>query len=100
MGDRRYFFMGSFNWDPRSADLNTELGIIIDSEVLVGPLVDALYAATPERAYQVFLDDAGKLRWKTTENGTEYVLDKEPDTGFWTRFFGGMTRVLPIKSQL
>ena len=92
--------MGSFNWDPRSADLNTELGIIIDSELLVGPLVDTLYAAAPTRSYEVFLNEDGKLRWKTMEDGVEYILDKEPDTGFWTRFFGNASRVLPIKSQL
>lgn len=29
--DDRYLFVGSFNWDPRSVNINTEMGILIDS---------------------------------------------------------------------
>ncbi len=28
--DDRYLFVGSFNWDPRSVNINTEMGILID----------------------------------------------------------------------
>ncbi|MEP1470971.1 MAG: phospholipase D family protein [Halieaceae bacterium] len=98
--DRQYFFMGSFNWDPRSAFLNTELGVIIDSKEIAAPLADRLVRSAPESSYEVFLNEQGKLRWRTIEAGEELILDKEPDTGFWTRFFGGLSRLLPIESQL
>jgi len=98
--DRQYFFMGSFNWDPRSAFINTELGVIIDSKEIAAPLADSLISSAPESSYEVFLNERGKLRWRTVEAGEELILDQEPDTGFWTRFFGAMSRLLPIESQL
>lgn len=98
--DKRYFFMGSFNWDPRSAFLNTELGIIIDSTEIAVPLADRILTHAPVNSYQVFLNEQDKLRWRTMEDGQQQILDKEPGTSFWTRFFGGMTQILPIQSQL
>ena len=98
--DRQYFFMGSFNWDPRSAFLNTELGVIIDSKEIAAPLAESLVSNAPTSSYEVFLNQNGKLRWRTMESGEELILEKEPDTGFWTRFFGGLSRLLPIESQL
>ena len=35
--DRRQLFVGSFNWDPRSVDINTEMGVLIDFAVVGGP---------------------------------------------------------------
>ena len=36
--DRRKFYIGTFNLDPRSADLNTEVGILMDNVVLAEQL--------------------------------------------------------------
>jgi putative cardiolipin synthase len=98
--DRRYFFMGSFNWDPRSAKINTELGIIIDSPGIAGWVADQVYAAAPTRSYEVFLSDKGSLRWRTFENGREVILDKEPGTSFFTRLKANLGRALPVRGQL
>ncbi len=98
--DRRYFFMGSFNWDPRSADINTELGIIIDSPELASYAADVVYAAAPALCYQPFLDDQGRLRWREFKNGQERILKHEPDTSFFTRLKANLGRALPIRGQL
>ena len=42
--DRSRLFVGSFNLDPRSARLNTEMGVVIDSAALAARLSDALEA--------------------------------------------------------
>jgi len=98
--DRRNLFIGSFNYDPRSAYINTELGVVIESPELAEPLVDRLYRVAPTQAYKVFLNDQGKLRWRTLENGQEVVFDKEPESSWWQRFISGFTGLLPIDSQL
>ena len=98
--DRRELFIGSFNFDPRSAYINTEMGVIIESPELAAPLVKQLYEKAPTHAYEVFLNEKGKLRWRTIENGQEVILDKEPQTRWWQRFVVGFLRILPIKSQL
>jgi len=99
--DKRYFFLGSFNWDPRSAYLNTELGVIIDSEYLASQAAKAIYEAIPQNAYEVLLNKKKQLRWRThDENGVEIVFEKEPHTSYWRRLQASLGRLLPIKSQL
>ena len=98
--DRREFFIGSFNFDPRSANINTELGVIIRSTELSEPTAERLLAALPAQTYEVFLNENGKLRWRTMRNGQEVIVKKEPDTTWWQRFVAGFMRILPIRGQL
>jgi putative cardiolipin synthase len=98
--DRRETFIGSFNFDPRSANINTELGVIIRSPELSGNAAEALTASLAEQTYEVFLNKDGKLRWRGIENGEEVILDKEPQTTWGQRFMAGFMRILPIRGQL
>lgn len=98
--DKRYFFMGSFNWDPRSADINTELGIIIESPEIATRLADRFYKLAPQMCYIPFLDDQGRLRWREFNNGKTEILSKEPDTTAYQRLKANLGRVLPVRNQL
>ena len=98
--DRRKVFIGSFNWDPRSAYINTELGVIIDSPEIAEDFTEKINNALPAYTYEVFLDEQGGMRWRGLEEGKEVVLTKEPQTGFWRRLKGRLTRMLPIRDQL
>jgi putative cardiolipin synthase len=98
--DRREMFIGSFNFDPRSANINTELGVIIRSPELSQQSAEALTAALAAQTYEVFLNENGKLRWRGIENGQEVILDKEPQTTWGQRFAAGFMRILPIRGQL
>jgi putative cardiolipin synthase len=97
--DDKEVFIGSFNFDPRSANINTELGVIIfDPEMAL--LFAALVAdALQEQTFEVFLNEKGKVRWRGYVNGEEVIYDKEPDTTWGERFKAGFARILP-KSQL
>jgi putative cardiolipin synthase len=98
--DRRYFFMGSFNWDPRSAYINTELGVTIDSPKIASYVADRIYAAAPGTSFEVFLGDDGGLRWRAHEGGKEVIYDVEPDTTWFKRFKAGLAGMLPVRGQL
>jgi putative cardiolipin synthase len=98
--DRREIFIGSFNFDPRSANINTELGVIIRSPELSETAAEALTAALAEQTYEVFLNENGKLRWRGIENGQEIIHEKEPQTTWSQRFSAGFMRILPIRGQL
>lgn len=98
--DRRYLFIGSFNWDPRSANLNTEMGVIMDSPEFAGLVTDGIYAEIDDFAYEVFLNEDGQVRWRTTMDGVEKVFDKEPESSWWKRTKANLTRLLPIRGQL
>lgn len=99
--DRSRVFVGSFNLDPRSARLNTELGFVIDSPDLARALADALAANLPARAYEVRLTGSGDLRWvERAPDGREIVHDREPGTRFWQRLGVGLAAALPIEWML
>ena len=98
--DRREIFIGSFNFDPRSARINTELGVIIRSPEMADQTAKIIEAVIAEQTYEVFLNEKGKLRWRGLENGQEVILDKEPQTTWSQRFAAGFMRILPIRSQL
>ncbi|MDX1507208.1 MAG: phospholipase D family protein [Woeseiaceae bacterium] len=98
--DRRETFIGSFNFDPRSANINTELGVIIEDPELSTFFAERIDEVSTESAYQVFLNQDGKLRWRGWKDGEEVVFDKEPETSWWTRFKANLVRILPIKRQL
>jgi putative cardiolipin synthase len=95
--DRSRAFVGSFNFDPRSQRLNTELGFVIDSPTMAQAIADAFGTAIPARAYRVRLSDAGALQWVEQRPGQENVYDQEPGSGFWLRAFVRVLSVLPIE---
>ncbi len=98
--DRTRLFVGSFNLDPRSANLNTEMGVIIDSPELAQTFVRDARGAMPSEAYEVILGTNGALRWRGLENDIDVILDREPQAGFWRRVAGGGARWLPIRGQV
>jgi len=101
MADVRTLFVGSFNLDPRSAKLNTEMGIVIQSEALCAILRERILARLPDVAYRVELNkDTGALSWVTRENGREVRYDSEPGMSQMRRFMQGLLRMLPIEEQL
>jgi putative cardiolipin synthase len=99
--DRRWFYLGSFNWDPRSTYINTESGVIIDSPQIAEEIAQRTEKLLPTAAYQVFLDDRDRLRWKTLDaQGNEVIYSKEPETSWWTRFKVSLMSLLPLDNQL
>jgi putative cardiolipin synthase len=98
--DRKEVFIGSFNFDPRSANINTELGVIIRSPELAELMLKKIEANIARQTFEVFLNEKGKLRWRGFEDGQEIILDKEPQTTWGQRFGAGFMRILPIRGQL
>jgi cardiolipin synthase C len=100
MVDRRDVFIGSFNFDPRSARINTELGVIIHSPEMAEIFMDGMDKKIRDNTYEVFLNEKGKLRWREFNGDEVTIHKKEPSTSWWNRFVAGFYRILPISSQL
>lgn len=61
--DGERVFVGSFNMDPRSTNLNTEMGLIIESPELATTMEKSIDESLDKVAYKVELTD-GKMVWK------------------------------------
>ena len=99
--DERHGFVGSFNLDPRSVALNTEMGVLFDHPGL-GAELQAEYdrLAGPAFSYVVYEDAKGRLRWRDDSTTPPTVHTDEPDASVWRRMIASVLRVLPIESQL
>ncbi|MCD9027675.1 phospholipase D family protein [Luteimonas sp. BDR2-5] len=94
-------FIGSFNLDPRSANLNTEMGVLFDDPALGAALRDEfLHLAGDDMSYWLYLNGDGDLRWLDRARTPPVAYDHEPDSTWWQRFVAGTLRWLPIESQL
>jgi putative cardiolipin synthase len=89
-------FLGSFNFDPRSAALNTEMGVIVECPELARGIAEAFETAIPEHAYEVRLAH-GSLRWIERTDGKEVVLDREPGAGLPKRILLRVLEWLPVE---
>ena len=99
--DRESVFIGSFNLDPRSANINTEAGLYVKSPELAAQVLAYMdEGVRPEHSYQVLLDEDGDLYWVTEDEGVEVRYYNEPKTTFGQRFMSGFIQMLPVQSQL
>ncbi len=85
--DQQVVFIGSMNFDPRSATINTELGSIIDSKPLARELSRVIDLDRLESAWRVRLAASGQgLEWLGADAaGEQQVHSTEPDATLWTR---------------
>jgi putative cardiolipin synthase len=99
--DRRWAFIGSMNLDPRSANLNTEMGVLVDSEELAAQLREQFERNTsPELSYRVELDPKRGLVWHDRVAGRDRAVEDEPDASVGRRVGATLLRALPMESQL
>jgi cardiolipin synthase C len=92
--DGEHVFIGSMNFDPRSDQHNTEMGLFIQSPQLAQQMLKLVDVIRQQGAYRVTLAANGKdLVWTTTgPGGREEVVD-EPETDAWSRI---MLEVLSV----
>lgn len=95
--DGERVFVGSFNFDPRSARLNTEMGLVIDSPVMARKLATTLDRSLIDRAYEVRLAPNGALYWIERKQGVAIRHDSEPGVGFWRGMVVRILAWLPIE---
>lgn len=99
--DDHRVFVGSFNFDPRSAHLNTELGLVIDSPPLARAISHTFDTRIPADAYHVLLDEHGRLYWlEPTPDGGFIRHDSEPGASLWQRLSVWFLSLLPLEPLL
>jgi putative cardiolipin synthase len=90
--DTRYVFIGSMNFDPRSAVINTEMGVIVDSPALAAELrAVMLRDMEGTNAWRLSLDEDGKVLWTNSEE----TITKQPSRGFLQNVMNVVFKVVP-----
>ena len=92
-------FVGSLNLDPRSIELNAEMGLVIVSEEMVASLIQDADDKLATLTWRVLLNDEDRLEWRCRIDGQEVIETKEPQTSGWMRFKAWFMKIVP-ESQL
>jgi putative cardiolipin synthase len=97
--DRKVGFVGSYNLDPRSSRLNTEMGVLFDCPELARLLPENTERGLSDTTYRVELA-GNRIVWVTRENGREVRYNSEPEASLWKRFKVRVLSWLPIEGLL
>jgi putative cardiolipin synthase len=100
--DKEHAIIGSFNFDPRSSRLNTEIGVVIHSPQISMQLYRMFEEAiSPPSAYKVVLEDGMEsLAWLTEEKGQSVRFEAEPRASLWRKIQTFFISLLPVEDQL
>ena len=91
-------FIGSFNFDPRSANLNTEVGLVVESNKLQDGISKTLDQYLPQVAYQLKLNANNEIIWLDQQpDGSIREYKTDPDTTRFQRFSIKAVSYLPIE---
>ncbi|MDJ0851660.1 MAG: phospholipase D family protein [Myxococcota bacterium] len=95
--DREIVYVGSHNLDPRSRDINTELGVLVRSPGLARELAALIEQdMRGENSWSVQLDEDGDLVWQSSDAR----VTRQPARNTWQRIMDGFMGILPLEDQL
>jgi len=104
--DRSKVFMGSPNLDPRSHDLNTEIGLFIDNKELSGQLLNLFSdISSGQNSYRLMLEsnkqsNKSKIIWQSEEEGELKQYTSEPEVSMLRKLKAYIFALLPIEHLL
>ncbi|WP_188630422.1 phospholipase D family protein [Oceanisphaera marina] len=107
--DRDTLFVGSMNLDPRSINLNTEIGVLIYSEKLADYASQTFLEELPAHAWRLDIETAERwwdkseqLIWLDVSTTPATIISRhsEPEAGTWVRFQAWLYGFLPLESML
>jgi len=109
--DRESVFIGSLNLDPRSLEINTEMGILYHSPEMARQMASDLSDGTLEHVYELklvkspaeskgeFTTYTWSIEWLERVDGETVRHTSEPDVGLWDQFILFFSGMLP-ESQI
>ena len=98
--DHEKIFVGSFNLDPRSLYINTEMGMVVESGELATSVAASIGESLQRQTYSLRQTRTGSIRWKYMTRHGEHIATKEPHTTIWRRMLTRLMSLLPIEGQM
>ena len=90
--DRRLSVIGSANFDPRSALINSEMFAVIDSEGLANQLAEVIERdVLPANSWRVERNQEGVISWRNSNE----IRTKQPSLSAWQRFQDKFFKLFP-----
>jgi putative cardiolipin synthase len=78
--DQKIVFIGSLNMDERSAKINSELGLVINSVEIAREVTSLLDDISTDGSYKLQLDQHGRVEWVSGDGGTQKIWHTDPAT--------------------
>ena len=95
-GERVY--VGSFNFDPRSVSLNTEMGFLVESDSIAGAIHAKFDSDVFDEAYALSLDKAGEMAWREHRRDRSAMIHHhDPNTSRLSRAAVAAIGWLPVQ---
>ena len=99
--DEKRVFIGSFNFDPRSAMLNCEMGFLIDSPTMAKEVSTGFDGPLDKVSYRPELTADDRMMWLETEpSGKVLTWQQEPGATLFQQVTLTVMGVLPIEWML
>jgi len=99
--DRRTVLVGSMNLDPRSSNINTEIGVMVQSRELAEMVLSAFRVDDMTGVYEVKLKpDGSGVRWVAVDGESRDEVDIDPDTNVLQRLRLMLMYLLVPEGQL
>lgn len=95
--DDKLLYLGSMNFDPRSAHHNTELGILIESPTLTVQIRNLM---DDRSLYRLRLSPGGTIQWVADTADREVVYDEEPEASLWLRTYAWLLSIIVPTSEV
>jgi phosphatidylserine/phosphatidylglycerophosphate/cardiolipin synthase-like enzyme len=96
--DGQYLLIGSMNLDPRSINLNSEIGLLAHSAPLAAQVDQLFDAVTRDSSFQLRLGTGGTLEWvRRLPDGGEDLRFTEPDSSWLKRL--GWSLLAPLAPE-
>jgi len=109
--DRKNIFVGSLNLDPRSIDINTEIGLVIEVPRLAENFAQWFDTEVPKEAWRLqriklLANEDGRdfdeyvIHWEEQKPDGKKIYQREPQVSTWNLFKVWLYSLLPVESQL
>lgn len=96
--DDRRVFIGSFNFDPRSALLNCEMGFLIDSPTMARRVSEGFDGPLKRASYQPVLTLDGQMAWtEELPDGKLGIYQQEPGASWFRQAAIAVIGLLPVE---
>lgn len=96
--DEARIFIGSFNFDPRSARLNCEMGFLIESPDMARQMTGSFDELLPDLTYQPRLTPRDRMVWvEAHSDRREVIHQQEPGANWLQQAAFAVIRILPVE---